>query len=196
MAEAMRTFVALELPERVKQALADYLAPLRELDRDVRWTKAANLHLTLKFIGDTAADQIAVIVRNLSEVCSRFEKFTVAISGCGVFPNEETPRVLWLGLHEATNKLVDLANAVDQCLQELDIPPERRGFSPHLTIARVKRGKAAGVIQRLKEKPSPALTVTFENCTFMQSQLHSAGAIYTRLHVMAFDGTRQPNTNI
>jgi 2'-5' RNA ligase len=184
--DTLRAFIALELSQEIKQAIADYVAPLRALDKGVSWTKAENVHLTLKFLGDTAQAQIENVKAALREICAGFAPFAAEISGAGVFPNEHRPRVLWIGMKESSGKLVECAQRIENECRRLGFAKEERSFSPHLTIGRVKIGKAENVVKALRESPFPARQIVFEECTLMRSELHPRGSIYTALETVAF----------
>lgn len=182
----VRAFIALELPQEIKQAIADYVAPLRALDKGLSWTKAENVHLTLKFLGDTPQSQIEKVAATLREICADFAPLAAEISGAGVFPSEHRPRVLWLGMKESSGALAELAQRIEHECRRLGFEKEERNFTAHLTIGRVKAGKAANVVKALRESPFPARQIVFEECTLMQSELHSAGSIYMALEKIAF----------
>lgn len=183
----VRAFIALELPQEIKQAIADYVAPLRTLDKSISWTKAENVHLTLKFLGDATKAQIENVTTALREICTNFAPIAAEISGAGVFPNEHRPRVLWIGLQENSCKLAELAQRLESEYQHLGFEKEARSFSPHLTIARVKEGKAANVVKALRESPFPARQIFFRECVLMRSELHAKGSIYTTLEKVDFN---------
>lgn len=183
----IRAFIALELPQELKQTIADYLAPLRALDKCISWTKAENVHLTLKFLGEVSNAQIENVNTALREICTNFAPIAAEISGAGVFPNEHRPRVLWIGLNESSGKLAELTQQIEHECRRLGFEKEERRFSPHLTIARVKEGKAANVVKALYASPFPARQIVFRECTLMRSQLHAKGSIYTVLQKFSFD---------
>ena len=187
----VRAFIALELSQEIKQAIADYVAPLRALDKGVSWTKAENVHLTLKFLGDVPKPQIEKVAAALREVCASFTPIAAEAIGSGVFPNEHRPRVLWIGMNESAGKLVEFAQRIESECQRLGFEKEERGFTPHLTIGRVKEGKAANVVKALREQPFPARQIVFQECALMQSELRSAGSIYTVLEKIAFGSAHQ-----
>ena len=103
--DVMRTFVALDFDSTIKQAITKYLQPVEKLADRINWVKSRNLHLTLKFLGDTQVAQVPELAAKLSSVCGHFDSIRVQIIGSGVFPNEKRPRVLWLGLKAETNAL-------------------------------------------------------------------------------------------
>lgn len=184
--DTLRAFIALELSQEIKQAIADYVAPLRALDNGLSWTKAENVHLTLKFLGDVPKPQIEKVAAALREVCASFAPIAAEIIGSGVFPNEHRARVLWIGMKESTGKLVELAQRIENECRRLGFEKEERTFSPHLTIGRVKEGKAANLVKALREQPFPARQIVLEECTLMKSELHAKGSIYTALEKVAF----------
>ncbi len=184
----IRAFIALELPQELKQAIADYVAPLRALDKGISWTKAENVHLTLKFLGEVSKAQIENVSTALRELCTNFAPIAAEISGAGVFPNEHRPRVLWIGIKENSGKLAELAQRLENECRRLGFEKEERGFTAHLTIGRVKEGKAANVVKALRESPFPSQQIVFQECTLMRSQLHAKGSIYTALEKVCFSG--------
>ncbi len=182
----VRTFIALELAPEIKQAIAAYLLPLRKFADGISWVKNENLHLTLKFLGETPGIQIPELAKIFEEICSRYEPMRALVSGSGVFPNEKSPRVLWLGLQTESDSLNRLAKEIDAACTRFGFKTEVRPFAPHLTIGRVREGKAAEVIKTLRERPFPSKEINFQECTLMKSELHSPGSIHTPLQKFAF----------
>jgi len=191
--DTIRAFIALELPQEIKQAIADYLAPLRALDKGISWTKAENVHCTLKFLGDTPTPLIEKVAAALREICAGFAPIAAEITGASVFPSEHRARVLWIGMKESSGKLAELAQRIESECRRLGFEKEERGFSPHLTIGRVKEGKAANVVKALRESPFPSRQIVFQECLLMKSELHSKGSIYTALQKIAFEHERGLN---
>jgi 2'-5' RNA ligase len=179
--ETLRTFIALDMPPAIKTALSKYVQPLRSRRGRVSWVKAENLHLTLKFLGDTPADRIEEIGAALQEIAAASTAFSGIIEGCGVFPNDEHPRVLWVGINDKTGALQKLAKAIDERLHQFGFAKEKRVFSPHLTIGRAKDPRIPEIIRALKENPFAAMPASFDEIIFMKSDLQPAGSIYTPL---------------
>lgn len=140
--DTTRAFIALELSPEIKQVLADYVAPLRALDKGLSWTNAENVHLTLKFLGDVFESQIENVAAALRETCASFPPIGAEISDSGVFPNAHRPRVLWIGIKENSGKLAELAQRIESECRRLGFEQEARNFTPHLTIGRVKEGES------------------------------------------------------
>lgn len=183
--ETLRTFIALDMPAAIKAAIAEYVQPLKALHGRVSWVKPENLHLTLKFLGDTPVNRIDEIAAALQELAAASTAFSATVAGAGAFPNGEKPRVLWVGLDEPAGTLVKLAQAIDERMHRLGFAKESRAFAPHLTIGRVKDARIPEVIRALQAKPFVAMPAPFHEIIFMQSELNRAGAIYTPLRKLA-----------
>ena len=177
----IRAFIALELPNEVRAAIAEYVQPLRNLPGRVSWVKPDNIHLTLKFFGDTPEKKIDDISGALKEVARDIGSISATISGSGVFPNERRPRVLWIGVDEKLGALQKLAAAVDHRMHDFGFKKEDRGFSPHLTIGRVREGSVDKIVAAMRERPFVAREVVWNEITLMQSELRPGGSIYTPL---------------
>ena len=132
----MRAFVAIELPDDVRGVLAreqDRLRALSPRNRDIRWTSAESLHLTLKFLGDVARERIRAVIAALESV-GPLAAFEIGLQGFGFFPDARRPSVFWAGI-DAPAALGALASNVDASLARLGFGRERRPFTPHLTLA-------------------------------------------------------------
>jgi 2'-5' RNA ligase len=193
----MRLFIALDIPDAIRDRIARFVEGVSGFALDARWVKPESLHLTLKFIGeqpDSAVDQV-------KQALSTIESSTPEIHfrGYGFFPTAKSARVFWIGM-EASAQLAALAEAIDDKMPALGIPKEDRAFSPHLTLARgaggsglPRRNKADApnrTFQRLQEKLAALSTPEFGAMTprsffLYQSQLSPKGSKYTKL--AAFD---------
>lgn len=196
MSESLRLFVALELSQAVKTEVAEYVAPLQTLGRGVRWVKVENVHITLKFLGDTPKTKLAAIQETLAIICRDFAPLVIEIAGAGVFPNARRPQVLWVGLHDASDQLVKLAQTVDAHLHQLGFPRETRPFSPHVTIGRVRDARIDAVVKKMLEHPFPPHEMICRECTLMQSELHRTGSIYTPVQKFGLSKRTNEELNI
>jgi 2'-5' RNA ligase len=179
--QTLRTFIALDMPPEIKAALEKYVQPLKSLRGRVSWVKRENLHLTLKFLGDTPANRVDEIATALQEITATSTPFSADIAGSGAFPNDQAPRVLWVGINDASGTLLKLAKAIDECMHRFGFAKEKRDFTPHLTIGRVKDPRISEIVRALKEKTFAAMPAPFDEIIFMQSELNPAGSIYTPL---------------
>lgn len=181
----VRSFICIELPDEVKSEIALFQARLKSEPASVSWTKPENIHLTLKFLGDVEEGRLTEIERTLESVAARFSPFELAASGCGVFPNERNPRVLWIGVREDEGHLQRLARAVEDAMAGLGFAREDRPFQAHLTIGRVRAAAGAHELARkLMAQSFPPRLFRADHLTLMRSDLRPSGAIYTPLDVI------------
>jgi RNA 2',3'-cyclic 3'-phosphodiesterase len=139
----MRLFVAVELPDAVRDAARDTAVALGErLKRsrvrlDARWVDVANMHLTVRFIGHVADDRASLLIGGLRPPV-RSDPFEVRLAGCGAFPPRGAPRVFWIGVEGGLEGLRGLHEEFNRRVAPFGYAPEERPFSAHLTLARVK----------------------------------------------------------
>jgi 2'-5' RNA ligase len=134
-AKPLRLFVAVEVPEEVRSALADAVAPIRERFPKARWVPPQNQHVTMKFLGSTYPRLVEWVTETVADVALDQPSFQTRVEGLGAFPNARRARVLWAGLDDAGEWLERLAASLDETLAR-EFTPEKRGFTPHLTVAR------------------------------------------------------------
>ena len=185
----MRLFVALEIPPAVRESLAEFLVALRAIASQPRWVQTENLHVTLKFIGEVQAEKLGHIRAALSAVHSD-RLVTLDFRGVGFFPSEKRPRVFWAGI-EASANLTRLASDIDRALEKLGVPPEKRPFSPHLTLARFE---PPGLPEKLRAPIQGNAqrefgSVAAKEFHLIESKLKSGGAEYTTLETFPFVAT-------
>jgi len=189
----MRLFVALDIEQQVRNRIHNFMEEIRGLATDVRWVNPESLHVTLKFIGEQPDANVSNIEDALRAVSA--PSFQIAFRGSGFFPTEKSARVFWIGI-EAEAGLGQLAVRVEQALMPLGIPPEKRAFSPHLTLARAGGGSGAPGRQR-EDRPNRRFSAlqaqlstllvsefgTMNTAEFFlyRSQLSSRGAQYTNI---------------
>lgn len=141
--EWMRLFVAVEIPDAIKQFVRAAQDQLRRLlyRADVSWTHEDQWHLTLKFFGNVEAARVPDLASRLSEACSQIAPFLLALDCCGQFPVSGSPRVIWLGVNGAIDSLRFLQERIEQSLEGFGDNKEskRETFHPHITLGRVKR---------------------------------------------------------
>ncbi|HEY41708.1 MAG TPA: RNA 2',3'-cyclic phosphodiesterase [Dehalococcoidia bacterium] len=185
--ERVRSFVAIELPEKLKSELIELSEHLESGGHSgVRWVDPRGIHLTLKFLGDVAVDRLDNITAALREAASGVSPFRLEVGGLGVFPNPRRVRVAWVGISGELDRLRQLQQRVESSLAEIGFPAEPRGFTPHLTLARVRdqvspeeRQNFGRLIESTDFKATQNITV--DMVFLMRSQLTRQGAIYSRL---------------
>ena len=183
----MRLFVGIELDDRVRSAAAEIAGSLaRDLARHVeaRWIASANLHITLWFLGEVEESRVEAVTRAL-DAPFRERAFDLEISGAGVFPPSGPPRVLWLGVTAGADSLVRLNEQLGTRLPPLGFEPERRTYSAHLTIARIKdlaRGTSSRDIREaVRKETARAGRCRIGAVTLFRSRLSPKGASYEAL---------------
>jgi 2'-5' RNA ligase len=185
----MRLFVGVELDEAVRAAAAETADRLRArlnrsgTDVSARWVHPANLHITLWFIGEVADERAAEVKAALQP---RFATpaFEMSVRGLGAFPGSGPPRVFWLGIASGEQALGRLYGEVRDRLVRLGFEEEKRPYSAHLTIARVKeivRGPAAAVRDALAALPGECGSSRVDAVTLFRSRLSPKGSQYEPL---------------
>src|SRR5713101_1033149 len=142
----IRTFVCIEIPESIKDRIDRLQKTLRQIDAQVRWTKPSNIHLTLKFLGGVAPTRIERVAKAVGRAASGIHHFEIEVSGAGCFPSPRSPRVLWIGLPHAPEQLKQLYANIEDELAGEGFAREKRKFSPHLTIGRIRNPKNSASI--------------------------------------------------
>jgi 2'-5' RNA ligase len=193
--EKIRTFIAIELDESIKNELTKLQERLKDKAPrgSVRWVKPKGIHLTLKFLGDVPADQIEEITKALQKGCQGVAPFSLSCGGLGCFPNLNRPRVMWVGIQEETGTLAQLKKSIEGNVAPLGYPTEKRKFSPHLTLGRVQRRASAGDRRQLGDLIGTldiGLLGQMEvhSVNLMRSDLRPSGAVYTRLAEVELKG--------
>lgn len=178
----MRLFIAIELCERIKKSLAAVCERLRPNCPDVRWTRPAQLHLTLKFLGEVSESRLPELNQVMTRVARTVPPFEMTLDGTGVFPASGRVRIVWAGLHEPGGILQRLAGGIENGMAGLGFPREERDFSPHITLGRVKDDRSAGRIRKLAEQQEiEKLTQRVSELTLMSSKLSAGGSIYAAI---------------
>lgn len=195
----IRAFIAIDIPENVRAAIAEAQARLKRayLGVKVSWAKIENVHLTLQFLGYVEEPVVPKISEALTVVAGQYEPFDLTVQGAGAFPNEKRPRVLWAGCDDVSIvgarhavPLRDLAHAVQTEMQQFGFEPEHREFSAHLTLGRIKIPKPDDALTRALDsiKDTDFGTMHVDAIHLFQSQLHPEGSIYTKLSSHTFTG--------
>ena len=168
----MRLFVAISLPESVKQRLDGIIKPIR----GVRWQDTSQMHLTLRFIGDVedeAVNRLRELLGNISR-----PSFNMTIHGLGSFPGKGYPRVIWAGV-EQIQALMDLQNDVEQACRETGLEPEQRSFIPHITLGRVNSASRDEVHTYIKSLVDFEVNnIPVDTFTLYSSELRIDGAVH------------------
>ncbi len=148
-----RTFIAVPATDEVYANALATIKSLRSLTDNVRWVAPDNLHWTLQFLGEVDDIDLYAICRAASRVASEMGAFQLGSLGVSAFPSVEKPRTIWLGAKVGSEALCQLQDGIEDRMAKLGFRPERRHFTPHLTIGRVEQGSHGGAAlsERLTE---------------------------------------------
>jgi 2'-5' RNA ligase len=182
----VRLFIAIEIPPIIRSAYASLLKDFRSIAPQSKWVRAENLHVTLKFLGETESAKLGPLQDMLSAVRSP-EPANLEFRGLGFFPNEKRPRVFWAGM-EASPNLKTLAADIDQAAHRLGFPREERPFTPHLTLARFQ---SPGIPPKLPHAIQEKIAQSFGSLRtaefhLIESKLKPTGAEYTTVQTFRF----------
>lgn len=172
-----RLFIALTLPDAVRDTLAAEAHPLP----GVNWTRPEQLHVTLRFLGDTPSEQIPPLIERLSAI--RIAPFILPIEGIGTFPPNRPPRILWIGVGSGHPRLFQLRQRLDDTLLAAGLQLDVRTFHPHVTLARTTDDAAKSIAHWLhthRDFAAPPFRV--EAFDLYASELRPSGALHTLRH--------------
>jgi len=185
--EKIRSFIAIELPQELKQALSRLQEKLKSVSNvPVKWVDPNNIHLTLKFLGDISPEIVGRITASLEDAARSTPRFNIEVSGLGVFPNMKRVQIIWVGLAGELDKLGQLQKHIEASLAPLGFPTETKPFTPHLTLARVRdyaRPDDRLALGNLIEGTSfeQKYKINVDAVLLMKSQLTREGPIYNKI---------------
>lgn len=181
----IRSFLAIEFPESLKEIIAGYLKDLKQVPSKIKWVSPGQSHLTLKFFGSISEELVGKISLTLLKVLIDCPRIRLNLKGIGAFPNLFRPRVIWAGLGGETETLQEIYQAIEQALVPLGIPKEDRPFHPHLTLGRNKLKEVNEPLYRLLSQWSKGESEPFviQEVILFKSDLKPQGPVYTKLGV-------------
>ena len=175
----MRVFIAVDLPNEIREQLAQIQREIEPLTRSARWVAPASIHVTLKFIGEVPDKQIEAIDTALTGLT--WKTFTVTVHGVGFFPGNRSPRVFWAGMEAPT--MQNLSEALDSRLERFGFEREKRAFRPHITLARARDSRIDNSLVTAASKYTEHVfgSFTVDRMFLFKSTLKPTGAVYQRL---------------
>jgi len=185
--DQIRCFIAVELPEWIKDGLRQIESNLKAHDPSgAKWIDPGSIHLTLKFLGNVESAKLDSITAKMKDATLATRPYQLKIQGLGAFPNLRRVQVVWVGIEGELPKLQALQKRLESGLAEMGFPAENRAFTPHLTLARLRETATAEQRQALGEFISGSnieaeLTFKVDSFSLIRSQLTRSGAIYTQL---------------
>ena len=181
-ATPLRLFVAVEVPEAVRVLVEEVVAPWRERFPRARWVPRENQHVTVKFLGTTWPRLVETVTRAVGEVAARHAGFETRAVELGAFPSVRRARVLWVALEDSAGRLAAIAASLDEVL-ERDFAPEKRAFTPHLTVARFDPPVP---LEDLSEASLEAEPFSVERMILFESHLRRPAPVYEPLATFPF----------
>jgi 2'-5' RNA ligase len=188
----MRAFIAIELPQEIKDSLARLQQKLKLAGADVKWVEPKNIHLTLKFLGEIDEQAQNRIIVKLEEISCAAKKFVISLASCGAFPNTNSPRVIWQGIEQGDKEVSAIATAIETQLESIGIPKENREFSSHITLGRTRSSKnRQELAQAISEFSLKPLKDKFpaSKITLFKSILTPRGPIYETIREFPLSGS-------
>ena len=179
----MRTFIAVEITGSALEAVLRYEEQLRQFPAKVRWARPEQMHLTLKFLGEIEEAQAEAVAEALKDLTGENQAFEAELKGLGGFPNLRRPNILCAGVEAGRAELTRLADQVERALEGLGFKREKRPYSPHLTLGRVKSIKGLDPVCKKLEADGDRSFGAFSvgEIVFFKSVLSPSGAEYTAL---------------
>jgi 2'-5' RNA ligase len=184
MNATFRTFIAIELNNHLRLELTTIQDKLREANADVKWTEPGNLHITLKFLGDTPAEKFAEVSAVLDGTARAFHSFDLEIGELGAFPNTHAPHIIWAGVTGQADQVAAIAAMIESGLEPLGFTKEERAFTAHITLGRARspHGKARLSSALAGTRLPRGLTEKVSRLTYFQSQQSPLGPVYSPIH--------------
>jgi len=179
----MRLFIAIEIPDEIKELMIDAQRKMQDVGVVASWTRVEGMHLTLKFLGEVAESRVPSLLTAIAGSVHGIMRFQLAFAGAGAFPNPRNARVAWIGVTGETDKLARLQASVEEAVTALGFKREDRSFKPHLTLGRIKhiRSRDAWIktLGEMMHATFPSLEV--RRVSLMKSDLKPSGAEYAEI---------------
>ncbi len=182
MSEPIRSFIAFDIDnDMVLKQLSNIQERLAKTGADLKLVKLENIHITVRFLGNIQLNMAEKIYDEMEQIA--YDPFEVEIRGVGAFPTLKYARVVWAGIQKSADKLEAVFNQLEPRLQKLGFKPDAKGFSPHITIARVRTGCNKTELSRcLSELTSYEFGVLKISCLKLKkSVLTPRGPLYSTL---------------
>jgi len=177
----IRSFIAINLPEELKESLGEFQARLKKAQADVKWVRPASLHITLRFLGYLSPEEVEKASKALEKVAQIFSPFTIQLEDYGTFPERGRPRVIWVGISQGKDQLAQISQQLEKELKKFNFPPADKPFAPHLTLGRIKTGKNLNKLIEYLDKEGKRIYGKFpaKSIILYKSELRPEGARYS-----------------
>lgn len=185
----MRVFLAVELPGELRDVLAARIRVLQErIQGRVSWVRPENLHITLRFLGETGKDQEAALIGAVEGICNSAEPCSLRLAGLTAVPHLRKAKLLWCGSAGGFDALAALQARCESASRALGFDPEKKSWKPHVTLARFRQPPDAEVLAKILDthRDFEAGAFTVGAVSLFRSELKPHGAIYTRIRCFPF----------
>lgn len=187
--ERIRAFVAVDMDEAsVVSRLVEAQRTLRNLGADLKLVEPENIHATVRFLGEVPAATIELVKEQMNEV--KFSPFEMEFAGLGAFPNLRKINVVWVGMRKGGEEISRIFEQLEPRFRKIGFEPDRKGFSPHVTIARVKTGRMREELAKFVEemRDTPFGVIHVEELRLKRSVLMPKGPAYSTIHTIRASG--------
>lgn len=175
----MRVFIGVKLSGLLKKEISKICEVLKKSNADVKWVEVENIHLTLKFLGEVKEEKLTDL-NCIEKVVQNNSPFVFEIQGMGTFPNLKRPRVIWIGISNGKEDIINICKSLNEVLYKVGFKKEQREFSPHITIGRVKSNKnLSNLISSISKVTISNLKEEVKSIYLIKSVLTSKGPVYT-----------------
>ncbi|MFH2049841.1 MAG: RNA 2',3'-cyclic phosphodiesterase [bacterium] len=181
----MRLFIALPLSSSVENNLAVIIEKLKNYGGKVKWVDPGQIHITVRFLGETNEHQIPFIKEIIDNISTKYNSYNLSIDRLGGFPNLNKPRVIWAGFtdDDQINIMARMVKEVEYDIRKLGFDPDEKRFRPHLTLGRVKVPNGLEeLLDAIRSYQIEPITVKLDRLRLYQSTLTPQGPIYECLH--------------
>ncbi len=181
--EKIRTFIAIKLTPEILSNISKLQEELKKTSAQVKWVKPENIHLTLKFLGHITPEELEKVKIVTRETMEPFAPFEISVSGLGAFPKIKYPRVIWVGIDKGKEELKRIAFNIEENLAKIGFDREKRKFSPHLTLGRMKslNGRERLTEILTKNRVTNLGNMGVAKISIVKSELRPQGPVYTTL---------------
>lgn len=183
---SIRTFISFETPALIREKMLELQTELKKSNAHVRWEPESKFHVTLIFLGNIEEQLLLKIITVIQESLTTFTVFDVIYQNLGAFPNNRTPRIIWIGCQNPDGKLQQMKETLDKQLEQFGIQAEHRQFHPHITLGRVKSPKGRkDLTQKLESLTFQPMETTITEIAIMKSVLKPEGSEYSILKTIS-----------
>lgn len=179
----IRLFIATPLSDGVEKKLSEIISDLKDHGGKIKYVAPHNIHLTLKFLGNSDPDKVPAIIKAIDQISNGYQPIETTLDQLGGFPNLRKPKVIWVGFKQNVENLVKLVDEIETGMSRLGWEKENRKFKAHLTLGRVKDENAVeGLTSYLLDYQLDPIPLVFDRVILFQSTLTQKGPIYKILH--------------